>query len=85
MTKQKRLILDIINNSCAHYTAEEIFALAQRQMPSIARATVYNNLNTLLKENLIRKICLPIMLIAMTKFCRNMTILSAPNAEKSRI
>lgn len=59
MTKQKRLILDIINNSCAHYTAEEIFALAQRQMPSIARATVYNNLNTLLKENLIRKICLP--------------------------
>ncbi len=59
MTKQKRLILDIINNTDAHYTAEQIFARAQKEMPSIARATVYNNLNALLKENLIRKICLP--------------------------
>ncbi|MCI5635071.1 MAG: transcriptional repressor [Alphaproteobacteria bacterium] len=59
MTKQKRLILDIINNACAHYTVEEIFVLAQKQMQSIARATVYNNLNALLKERLIRKICLP--------------------------
>lgn len=59
MTKQKRLILDIINNAYAHYTAEQIFARAQKEMPSIARATVYNNLNALLKENLIRKICLP--------------------------
>ena len=59
MTKQKRLILDIINNADAHYTAEQIFARAQKEMPSIARATVYNNINALLKENLIRKICLP--------------------------
>lgn len=59
MTKQKRLILDIVNNACAHYTAEQIFSLAQKSMPSIVRATVYNNLNSLLKENQIRKICLP--------------------------
>lgn len=59
MTKQKRLILDIVNNSDTHYTAEQIFAVAQKTMPAIARATVYNNLNALLKENLIRKICLP--------------------------
>ncbi len=59
MTKQKQLILDIINSACDHYTAEKIFALAQKTMPSIVRATVYNNLNALLKDNLIRKICLP--------------------------
>ncbi len=59
MTKQKRLILNIINNARQHYTAEQIFALAQKLMPSIVRATVYNNLNVLLKDNLIRKICLP--------------------------
>lgn len=58
MTKQKRLILDIINNAYAHYTAEQIFAEAKMIMPSIVRATVYNNLNALLKENRIRKICL---------------------------
>ena len=58
MTKQKRLILDIINNACAHYTAEQIFAEAKMIMPLIVRATVYNNLNALLKENRIRKICL---------------------------
>lgn len=57
MTKQKQLILDIVNSACEHYTAEQIFALAQKEMPSIARATVYNNLNALLKDNLIRKIC----------------------------
>ena len=59
MTKQKQLILNIINNARQHYTAEQIFALAQKLMPSIVRATVYNNLNVLLKDNLIRKICLP--------------------------
>ena len=59
MTKQKQPILDIVNSACEHYTAEQIFALAQKEMPSIARATVHNNLNALLKDNLIRKICRP--------------------------
>lgn len=58
MTKQKLLILDIINKAQTHYTAEQIFAQAQKIMPSMVRATVYNNLKALLKENHIRKIIL---------------------------
>ena len=67
MTKQKQLILDIVNSACEHYTAEQIFALAQKEMPSIARATVYNNLNALLKDNLIRKICRPNQIVCYDK------------------
>ena len=56
MTKQKRLILDIINNSYTHPTAEEIYKEAKRIMPSIALGTVYRNLGIMTEEGLIRRI-----------------------------
>ena len=52
MTKQRKLILDIINSSDRHLTAEEVFFIAKEQMPGIAMATVYNNLNYLSCHNL---------------------------------
>ena len=58
MTKQKQLISDIINSSCQHYTAEQIFAETKKVMPRIALGTIYNNLNALLKENKIRRLSL---------------------------
>ena len=42
----------------SYYTAEEIFEKAKQILPSISRATVYNNLNALASEHLIRRICL---------------------------
>lgn len=45
MTKQKKLVLSIAENSNAHLTAEEIFILAKKEMPNIALGTVYRNLN----------------------------------------
>ena len=38
------LILDLMQKSPRHLTADEIFAQARREMPNIARGTVYRNL-----------------------------------------
>ncbi len=56
MTKQRELILKIINNSNKHLTADEVYALAKEEMPGIALATVYNNLNYLSSEGYIKKL-----------------------------
>lgn len=49
-------ILEIINGSEAHMTAEQIFLTLKRQYPSVVLATVYNNLNDLYQQGKIRKI-----------------------------
>jgi Fur family peroxide stress response transcriptional regulator len=56
MTKQREAILDVIRSDMCHHTAEEIFALARERLPSISRATVYNNLKALEERKLIRRI-----------------------------
>lgn len=56
MTKQKKLILDIVGSSYDHPTADEVFSSAKKQMPGIVLATVYNNLNRLVLEGAIRRI-----------------------------
>ncbi|MGI6109308.1 MAG: Fur family transcriptional regulator [Eubacteriaceae bacterium] len=56
MTKQRRLILDIIEQSHEHLTAEEIYVLARQSCPRIAVGTVYRNLNVLTESGLIGKI-----------------------------
>ena len=56
MTRQRALILDIIRSDKCHHTAEEIFSMAKERMPTISRATVYNNLHSLEDEKIIRRI-----------------------------
>ena len=56
MTKQKQIVLNVVRAEKRHYTAEEILELSRRILPSISRATVYNNLHALEKERLIRRI-----------------------------
>ncbi len=56
MTKQKKLILDIINRSQSHPSADEIYHEAKLIMPRIALGTVYRNLGLLTKESEIRKL-----------------------------
>lgn len=58
MTKQRALILDIINKSYDHMTAEEVYKKAVKKMPGIALATVYNNINALFNSGEIRKFVL---------------------------
>ena len=56
MTKNGKLILEIVHGSSEHPTAEQIFMKAREKSPGIALATVYNNLNSLVSEKLIRRI-----------------------------
>lgn len=56
MTKQRRVILEVIHESDRHMTAEEIYREAGERMPSIAMATVYNNLKALTEQGIIRRL-----------------------------
>lgn len=58
MTKYANKILNLINESTAHMTAEQIFFELKNTEPGIVLATVYNNLNALSAKNMIRKISL---------------------------
>lgn len=56
MTKQRELILRIIQSSDRHMTAEQIFMEAKQELPSIAVGTVYNNLNALCADGTITRV-----------------------------
>ncbi len=56
MTKNTQLILDIINSSDDHPTAEKIYMKLKEQSSKAVLATVYNNLSKLHEQGLIRKI-----------------------------
>lgn len=58
MTYHARKILELINNSTQHWTAEQIFLELKRSCPKVVLATVYNNLNSLYAEGLIQKVTL---------------------------
>ena len=54
--RYNKFILDIINNSDTHLTAEQVFFELKKEYPAVALATVYNNLNSLCQQGKIRKI-----------------------------
>ncbi len=56
MTRQRAAILDVLRSDMCHHTADEIFELAKLKLPTISRATVYNNLKALEEEKIIRRI-----------------------------
>ena len=56
MTKYGTKILEIVSASRSHMTAEEIFHALRQTYPTVVLATVYNNLNRLWQEDLIRKV-----------------------------
>ena len=56
MTKYEKDIFAIINTSRDHLTVEQIFQKLRKIHPQVVLATVYNNLNRLLEEELICKV-----------------------------
>ena len=56
LTKYAKKILEIVDSSRSHLTAEQIFAQLRETYPTVVLATVYNNLNRLWEEDRIRKI-----------------------------
>ena len=59
MTLQRRIILDVINSSCDHLTAEQIYMKAKDCLPSIALGTIYRNLGSLSESGEIMRISIP--------------------------
>lgn len=55
-TRQRNLILNIVNNSYDHLNAESIYEIARKTLPNISLGTVYRNLNQLLEMKKIKKI-----------------------------
>lgn len=59
MTRQRALILEIIQNNPHHLTADEIFVQARQSMPRIARGTVYRNLKLMEQEGALSRLEMP--------------------------
>jgi len=55
-SKQRQLILGIVQNAADHPTADRIFQIARKQMPTISLGTVYRNLQLLSETGLISSI-----------------------------
>ena len=58
-TKQRDLILSIVNNSYSHPGALDIYNEAVKLISNISLGTVYRNLNRLVDEGLIKRIKTP--------------------------
>ncbi len=56
MTKHQKSILEIIQRAPLHHTADEIYRIAQGEMPKVSMATVYNSLAYLTREGHIRRL-----------------------------
>ncbi len=56
MTKYGKKILEIVETSRNHLTADQVFDALRKIYPQVALATVYNNLNRLVEQDLIRKV-----------------------------
>ena len=55
-TRQRNIILEIVNNSYEHLTVYQIYELARCEIPNISLGTVYRNLSNLTDDGKIRKL-----------------------------
>lgn len=56
LTKQRRVILDILRSTDTHPTADWIYSKARKHIKNLSLGTVYRNLGVLSKEGLIKKL-----------------------------
>lgn len=59
MTAQRRVIAEALTGAHVHVTADEVLGRAQRALPEVSRATVYNTLNELVAVGEIAEITHP--------------------------
>ncbi len=55
-TRQRELVFELLQHPGEHPTADEVFARARAEMPTISLATVYNCLETLVQCGLVRAV-----------------------------
>jgi len=56
MTRQRGAILDVVRNTTAHPTADEVYRLVRRRLPRISLGTVYRNLEMLCEAGAIARV-----------------------------
>ncbi len=56
MTKQRKVVYDVLMDERDHPTASEVFLRAKGKMPGISLATVYNCLETMTQAGLIKQV-----------------------------
>src|SRR5438094_5071435 len=56
LTRQRKVVLDVVRSDDHHPTAGEVFQAARKRMPGISFATVYNSLRYLKEAGLVREI-----------------------------
>jgi Fur family transcriptional regulator, peroxide stress response regulator len=56
LTRQRKVVLDVVRSGDTHPTAAEVFAAARKAMPAISFATVYNSLRYLKQAGLVREV-----------------------------
>lgn len=56
MTRQRKIILEEVQNGMAHLTADEVYERVRKSLPKISMGTVYRNLDVLATAGLIKKL-----------------------------
>lgn len=69
LTPQRRHVYEVLMEKRDHPTATEVFLRVQRQMPSISLATVYNCLETMVGNGLVKAVHVD---REPTRFCANL-------------
>jgi Fe2+ or Zn2+ uptake regulation protein len=54
-TKQRQIIIDILNNSNIPLTANDVYLKTILKLPNIAKTTIYRNISSLLENKLITR------------------------------
>jgi Fe2+ or Zn2+ uptake regulation protein len=69
LTPQRREVYEVLMEKRDHPTATEVFLRAQKRMPSISLATVYNCLETMVGNGLVKAVHVD---REPTRFCANL-------------
>ena len=56
MTRQRRVILDVVRSASDHPTADEVYERVREVLPRVSLGTVYRNLGLLTRHGLIREL-----------------------------
>ena len=56
MTRQRKVILDVLEKSDRHPTVDELYELVRKKLPRISIATVYRNLEALSDAGMVQKL-----------------------------
>ncbi|MEJ6580785.1 MAG: transcriptional repressor [Akkermansiaceae bacterium] len=70
MTKQRREVLSVILSERDHPTANDVYSRAQKRMPTISLATVYNCLEVLVSHGIVRQVNIE---RESSRYCPNLT------------